>query len=37
MEYYNNIMILNKLYFTSTMMGSRISKINEDKIIKKVK
>ena len=37
MEYYNNIMILNKLYFTSTMMGSRISKMNEDKIIKKVK
>ena len=36
-EYYNNIMILNNLYFTSTMMGSRISKINEDKIIKKVK
>lgn len=37
MEYYNNIMILNKLYFTSTMMGSRISKMNEDKIIQKVK
>ena len=36
-EYCNNIMMLNKLYFTSTMMGSRISKINEDKIIKKVK
>ena len=36
-EYYNNIMILNNLYFTSTMMGSRISKINEDKIIEKVK
>ena len=36
-EYCNNIMMLNKLYFTSTMMGSRISKINEDKIIQKVK
>ena len=36
-EYCNNIMILNKLYFTSNMMVSRISKINEDKIIKKVK
>ena len=35
-EYCNNIMMLNKLYFTSTMMGSRISKMNEDKIIKKV-
>ena len=37
MEYCNNIMILNNLYFTSTMIGSRISKINEDKIIQKVK
>ena len=36
-EYCNNIMILNNLYFTSTMIGSRISKINEDKIIQKVK
>ncbi len=36
-EYCNNIMILNNLYFTSTIMGSRISKINEDKIIQKVK
>ena len=36
-EYCNNIMMLNKLYFTSTIMGSRISKINEDKIIQKVK
>ena len=36
-EYCNNIMMLNKLYFTSTMMGSRISKMNEDKIIQKVK
>ena len=36
-EYCNNIMILNNLYFTSTMIGSRISIMNEDKIIQKVK
>ena len=36
-EYYNNIRMLNNLYFTSTMIGSRISIMNEDKIIEKVK
>ena len=37
MEYCNNIRMLNNLYFTSTMIGSRISIMNEDKIIQKVK
>ena len=37
MEYCNNIRMLNNLYFTSTMIGNRISIMNEDKIIQKVK
>ena len=37
MEYCNNIRMLNNLYFNSTIIGSRISIMNEDKIIQKVK
>ena len=37
LEYCNSVMVLNNLYFTSTMIGDRISNMNKDKIIKKVK
>ena len=36
-EYYNNIMILNNLYFNSTKIGSRIRFINSEDIVEKVK
>lgn len=37
LEYCNNVMMLNNLYFTSTIIGNRISDINKEKIIKKLK
>ena len=36
-EYYNNIMILNNLYFNSTKIGSRIRFINSEDIVEKIK
>ena len=36
-EYYNNIVILNNLYFNSTKIGSRIRLINSEDIVEKVK
>ena len=36
-EYYNNVMMLNNLYFNSTKIGSRIRFINSEEIVEKVK
>ena len=36
-EYYNNVMMLNNLYFDSTKIGSRIRFINSEDIVEKVK
>jgi len=36
-EYNNNIMILNNLYFNSTKIGNRIRFINREDIVEKVK
>lgn len=36
-EYSNNVMMLNNLYFNSTKIGNRIGTINRDNIVKKVK
>lgn len=36
-EYYNNVMMLNNLYFNSTKIGNRIRFINREEIVEKVK
>jgi len=37
LEYSNNVMILNNLYFNSTKIGNRIRLINSEDIVEKVK